>query len=104
MTDQSTSTPSSDTPTLEPTSASTTKGRGPTTCRNLKKKKATEQLSVQFDQYGRVIGPYATKFVSYIGSLVRSQVDINIKSWRDVDAGLKNIIWEDVKVYLKTLY
>ena len=40
-------------------------------------------------------------FRSYIGSVVRFQVDINIESWEVVDQGLKDAIWDDIKVLSK---
>ncbi|XP_019179181.1 PREDICTED: uncharacterized protein LOC109174397 [Ipomoea nil] len=71
--------------------------RGPNSSRNLKKKKANEPISIQFDECNRPIGPYSKKFVSYIGIMVRSQVDINFKNWRSVKQTIKDSIWEDVK-------
>ncbi|XP_019156997.1 PREDICTED: uncharacterized protein LOC109153602 isoform X2 [Ipomoea nil] len=117
MSDQSASTPASDptsasTPALDPTSASTPASdptsvsapkrrgpntRGPNACKNLKKKKKTEDVSIEFDEYNRPIGPYSKQFVSYIGISVRSQVDINVNNWRSVDQCIKDTIWKEVK-------
>ncbi|XP_074348845.1 uncharacterized protein LOC141687452 [Apium graveolens] len=36
-------------------------------------------------------------FRSYIGSVARVQVDINIESWDQVDQGLKDAMWDDIK-------
>ncbi|XP_019156961.1 PREDICTED: uncharacterized protein LOC109153561 [Ipomoea nil] len=97
MSDQSASTFASD-----PTSVSAPKRRGPNTrgpnnCKNLKKKKKTEDVSIEFDEYNRPIGPYSKQFVSYIGISVRSKVDININNWHSVDQCIKDTIWKDVK-------
>ncbi|XP_074382333.1 uncharacterized protein LOC141724202 [Apium graveolens] len=37
-------------------------------------------------------------FRTYVGSVVRFQVDINIESWDLVNQGLKDAIWEDIKI------
>ncbi|XP_019168681.1 PREDICTED: uncharacterized protein LOC109164617 [Ipomoea nil] len=73
------------------------KRRGPNACKNFIKKKAKEEVSIQFDGYNRPVGSYSKKFVSYVGTLVRTRVDINIESWPKVDETLKNAIWTDVK-------
>lgn len=73
------------------------KTRGPTTCKKMKKK-VQEAKFIEFDEHSRPIGPHKKYFKSYLGSLVRIQVDINISDWHKVDKGLKNTIWEDVKV------
>lgn len=87
----------------EPSSSLGTKKktRGPTLCTKLKEKITKQKLvcSIDFDEYGDPIGDMAQKFKSYIGSVVRLRVDINIESWDVVHEGLKDIIWEDIKVW-----
>ncbi|XP_031109558.1 uncharacterized protein LOC116013770 [Ipomoea triloba] len=73
------------------------KRRGPNACKNLNKKKGKEEVSIQFDEYNRPVGLYCKEFKSYIGTLVRSRVDINIDSWPNVEQTLKETIWADVK-------
>ncbi|KAK1371715.1 hypothetical protein POM88_037807 [Heracleum sosnowskyi] len=36
-------------------------------------------------------------FRTYVGSVVRFQVDINVESWDVVNDGLKYAIWDDIK-------
>ncbi|XVE87049.1 hypothetical protein DITRI_Ditri18aG0084700 [Diplodiscus trichospermus] len=78
----------------------TKKRRGPTTCKNFKKK-ANEVKSIQFDEMSHQIGGCAKDFKSYIEVLARVKVDINIDDWKKVPEGLKNTIWEDVKKEFK---
>ncbi|XP_019187832.1 PREDICTED: uncharacterized protein LOC109182188 isoform X2 [Ipomoea nil] len=85
--------------TLQPTlkKVSQPKARGPTTCKKLKMMKLDEELSVEFDKHSRPIGQYGSEFKSYLGTLVRSHVDINLSGWRKVDKKIKNTIWEEIK-------
>lgn len=75
--------------------------RGPTTCRKLKEKYAhrSHEKNIEFDEYGTAIGAWRDQFVSYIGAVARVQVDINIESWDSVSEGLKDTMWEDIKVF-----
>ncbi|KAL3619448.1 hypothetical protein CASFOL_037018 [Castilleja foliolosa] len=45
---------------------------------------------------GEPIGPYSSKFASYLGQLVRSRVHINT-SWDLVSVDLKNQMWDEIK-------
>lgn len=86
--------------TLQPTlkSVPQPKARGPTICKKLKKKKLDEELSIEFDKHSRPIGQYGREFKSFLGTLVRSHVDINISNWHIVDKDIKDTIWEEIKV------
>lgn len=79
------------------------RSRGPTLCTNLKRRITNQNLecSISFNEYGDPIGDMLQDFRSYIGSVVRFQVDINIESWEVVDQGLKDAIWDDIKVLSK---
>lgn len=76
--------------------------RGPTTCKKLKEKYANKNLekTIEFDEFGTPIGAWRDQFVSYIGAVARVQVDINIESWDSVNQGLKDTMWEDIKVIM----
>ena len=71
------------------------KRRGPTTG---KKYKTHEPKSIEWGNNGKPIGKWANCYKTYIGDTVRSRIDINIKNWDNVSMGLKDTIWEDVKV------
>ncbi|KAK1351239.1 hypothetical protein POM88_054514 [Heracleum sosnowskyi] len=74
--------------------------RGPTLCKKLKKRITNQNLecSISFNEFGRPIGDMLKDFRIYLGSVVRCQVDINIESWDLVNQGLKDAIWDDIKV------
>ncbi|KAL8128019.1 hypothetical protein AgCh_014812 [Apium graveolens] len=76
---------------------------GPTLCKNLKRRIAKQNLdcSISFNEYGEPIGDMLKDFRTYVGSVVRFQVDINIKSWDLVNQVLKDAIWEDIKTRWK---
>ncbi|XP_074353360.1 uncharacterized protein LOC141692428 isoform X2 [Apium graveolens] len=73
--------------------------RGPTLCTKLKRRMVNQNLEcrISFDEYGDPIGDMLKDFRSYIGSVARVQVDINIESWDQVDQGLKDAMWDDIK-------
>ncbi|KAK1397390.1 hypothetical protein POM88_007253 [Heracleum sosnowskyi] len=77
------------------------KTRGPTLCKKLKEKMANRsfECTVDFSQYGVPTGKMRKKFNSYIGSVVRLHVNINIESWDVVNKGLKEMIWDDIKAH-----
>lgn len=76
------------------------KTRGPTLCTKLKEKIKNQRTdcTIEFNENGVPIGDMATQFVTYVGTAVRIHVNINIKSWDVVSDGLKNMIWEDIRV------
>jgi hypothetical protein len=63
-----------------------------------KKRSEDDLLPIDFDERGMPIGPNAHHFKTYLGTLVRSQVGINIDDWKQVDQGRKNTIWEAMQV------
>ncbi|XP_074296263.1 uncharacterized protein LOC141626236 [Silene latifolia] len=66
--------------------------RGPT---KLKKLEGKGPFPLAWDNPGCPTGEFATKFASYCGRKVRSQVKITFDDWdKDVDVGLKNLLWE----------
>ncbi|XP_063934956.1 uncharacterized protein LOC108224883 [Daucus carota subsp. sativus] len=78
--------------------ASNKKTRGPTFCKKLKKRLG--KCTINFDEYGQPCGDMLRDFTIYLGSVVRFQVDINLESWDAVTQGLKDVIWNDIKVVL----
>lgn len=86
----------------DPSSSSGSKKRtrGPTVCKKLKKRIANQNLecNISFNEYGHPTGDMLKDFRTYLGSVVRFQVDINIESWDLVNQGLKDVIWDDIKV------
>ncbi|BAT93237.1 hypothetical protein VIGAN_07217100 [Vigna angularis var. angularis] len=62
---------------------------------------AMERISVEIDpQSGLPLGPHVEKFRSYLGMLAKTHVSIVIASWDDVSEMDKNLLWQDILVYL----
>ena len=69
--------------------------RGPTTG---KKYRTQEPKYIEWSDNGKPIGKWAKFFKADVGDTARTKIDITIKNWDSVSQGLKNTIWEDVKV------
>lgn len=69
--------------------------RGPTTG---KKYRTSEPKFIEWSDNGNPIGKWLKCYKAYVGDIARARIDINIKNWDSVCAGLKNTIWEDIKV------
>ncbi|KAK1402822.1 hypothetical protein POM88_002427 [Heracleum sosnowskyi] len=54
--------------------------------------------AISFDDLGNPIRGMRRDFRTYVGSMIRFQVDINVESWDVVNEGLKDAIWDDIKV------
>ena len=76
-------------------SSSKKRRRGPTTG---KKYRTQEPKYIEWSDNGKPIGKWAKSYKTYVGDTARSKIDINIENWNDVSQGLKDTIWEDVKV------
>ena len=77
--------------------------RGPSICKKLKEQTANKNVEkiIELDDYGKPKpGKWNKQFTTYIGAIGRLKVDINTESWKFVNEGLKNTIWEDIKVYI----
>jgi len=53
---------------------------------------------VEFNEKNQPIGKFEKKLMSYLGSVARHYVPIDILDWREVPEELKNMIWEDIFV------
>ena len=69
--------------------------RGPTTG---KKYRTSEPKFIEWCDNGKPTGKWVKSFKAYVGDTARSRIDINIKNWASVSQGLKDTIWEDIKV------
>ncbi|KAK1351953.1 hypothetical protein POM88_053834 [Heracleum sosnowskyi] len=73
---------------------------GPTVCKKLKEQTANKDVekTIELNEYGRPKpGKWKSQFTTYIGVIGRQRVDINTESWKVVNQGLKNTIWQDIK-------
>ena len=65
---------------------------------------ASERLPVEFDtRSGKASGPNAARFSSYLGLLGRQHISINIPSWEEVEEAEKNLMWQDIQVFVQHL-
>lgn len=62
------------------------------------KKARGKKIKVSCTPHGTPNGPTRQILQSYIGTLARTMVPINVSSWPNVDKDLKESIWEDVEV------
>ena len=92
-------------------SVSKKRTRGPYTGKSLKKRFGLDDSGsttegdciLQFDDNGVVIGPDSktrTSFSNYIGRVCKAQIHDFVTDWRHIDSGLKETLWEDIKVRL----
>lgn len=83
--------------------------RGPTTLAGFAAKHPPaghDKWPIQYDvATGQAHGPYKSYYASYSSLLVRSKISILYEKWKDVEADLKDLIWEDiiVSIYKKSL-
>nr|KAJ0223373.1 hypothetical protein LSAT_V11C200094830 [Lactuca sativa] len=62
-------------------------------------KEYLSNLTVEFDHFGRAIGPNRFKFTSYRGVTTRKMISILIDSWDLVDQCDKDQLWLNIKNY-----
>ena len=56
------------------------------------------KILVEFNDKNQPAGKFEIKMMSYLGSVARHYVPIDILDWREVPEELKNKIWEDIFV------
>ena len=49
---------------------------------------------------GKADGPHRKKLRTYLGIVARDKVDITYENWKDVPTSQKDLIWEDIQVFL----
>ncbi|KAG6481183.1 hypothetical protein ZIOFF_057778 [Zingiber officinale] len=74
------------------------KTRGPTSmCRLIAAARWGKKSTIEYDDIGRpVYNENGKALQSFIGSVVRSMVPINIKSWPTVPKNMKQKVWEEI--------
>ena len=53
---------------------------------------------IEWDCFNQPIGKWVKEFKTHIGEISRTKVSILIKDWEHVSQGIKDTLWEDVKV------
>jgi hypothetical protein len=86
--------------TAESTKSTTSRGKRSIICmyKVVVKKAMGKKFKVTYNTTGNPNGRERHTLQSYIGMLARTMVPINVNSWPDVDADLKDRIWEDIQV------
>ncbi|XP_030493266.2 uncharacterized protein LOC115709327 [Cannabis sativa] len=73
-------------------------GRGPTLMREVFKARSEGiRTPIVFNEFGQVVGPARTKFISTLGSIVRRTVNIKHDSWAKVPISEKNKLWKIIE-------
>ena len=49
---------------------------------------------------GKADGPHKKKLRTYLGIVARDKVDITYENWKEVPTAQKDLIWEDIQVFL----
>ena len=49
---------------------------------------------------GKANGPHKKKLRTYLGIVARDKVDITYENWKEVPTAQKDLIWEDIQVFL----
>ena len=62
------------------------------------------KIHIPLNGDGQPIGPDATEFANFIGTLVRKHVPPAELDWRDVDVEKKLLVWETLKVEMSIIY
>ncbi|CAE6176640.1 unnamed protein product [Arabidopsis arenosa] len=70
--------------------------RGPTKMKNIAKD-PTVRERVDYTLMGDPIGSGSVKLSSYVGTLVREHVPINIDNWKSVGQDIKTVLWRSVQ-------
>jgi len=49
---------------------------------------------------GKADGPHRKKLRTYLGIVARDKVDVTYENWKGVPTAQKDLIWEDIQVFL----
>ena len=49
---------------------------------------------------GKADGPHKKKLRTYLGIVARDKVDVTYENWKEVPTAQKDLIWEDIQVFL----
>ena len=62
------------------------------------------KIKVPLNELGQPIGPDATEFANFIGTLVRKHIPPKTCDWRDVDEEKKLLVWDHLRVLQYIIY
>ena len=49
---------------------------------------------------GKADGPHRKKLRTYLGIVACDKVDVTYENWKEVPTAQKDLIWEDIQVFL----
>ncbi|XP_010473686.1 PREDICTED: uncharacterized protein LOC104753093 [Camelina sativa] len=55
------------------------------------------RVKVDYNVLGVAVGPGSVKLASYVGTLMREHIPINIPNWKKVTPDLKTLLWRSVQ-------
>jgi hypothetical protein len=56
------------------------------------------KIKIPLNEHGQPIGPDATEFANFIGTLVRKHIPPKTIDWRDMDEEKKLLVWDQLQV------
>ena len=62
------------------------------------------KIHIPLNVHGQPIGPDATEFTNFIGTLVRKHIPPAEQDWRDVAEDKKLLVWDTLKVYMDIVF
>ena len=78
-------------------SGKTRRPRGPTVMANLVRERAEgKKRTVMFNANGHPVGDSGIKLQSFLGTLARSNIPIDIQNWKNVPDAIKNNLWDEI--------
>ncbi|KAM0836034.1 hypothetical protein ACQ4PT_062578 [Festuca glaucescens] len=93
-------------PTYQPSKEITTKlvngekgGRTITKKANIYARMNKMKIKIPFNEHGQPIGPDATEFANFIGTLVRKHIPPKTIDWIDVDEEKKLLVWDHLQTF-----
>lgn len=55
---------------------------------------------LDWDEFNRPVGKWSKAYKVHVGEISRAKVSILFKDWDEVPKGIKDTLWEDVKVII----
>ena len=79
------------------------KGRGPNRL-DYEKMAKVKATGIQINEVGQPIGENSVIYSSGCGAIAAQMIPITYSSWDKIPQSLKDILWENVKVYTGFIY
>lgn len=73
-------------------------GRNITKKANIYERMNKPKIQIPLNKHGQPIGPDATEFANFIGTLVRKHIPPKKIDWRDLDEEKKLLVWDNLQL------